>query len=367
MKVISTSTDGKNIEPPDSPNPIKLKTKTLKVEAIRYIERGTGHIFDTSTSTLNKSRVSNTTIPKIYEALFTKNGDSLILRDLIGNTDIIRSRFAKLEFATTTDKEKSLVTSDLPVNISALAISPSKTKVFSILKNGVTGIMSEVDGGSKVGMLDIPFKEWLVTWPTDDSIILTTKASAYAPGFVYNLNTRNKSLSRIFGGYYGFTTLPSNDALKFLFSQSSRGQFKLSVFSKKDNSIKNLPLITLPEKCVWAKTEKDVVYCAVPTNLSFNIYPDVWYQGLITFSDDIWKLNLTTGESRIVASIEKESNGEIIDVINPVINKDDGYLIFTNKIDLSLWGLQLKEYPKKADIDPLNINNSTSSKATSTN
>jgi hypothetical protein len=93
----------------------------------------------------------------------------------------------------------------------------------------------------------------------------------------------------------------------------------------------------------------------------------VWYQGLITFSDDIWKLNLTTGESRIVASIEKESNGEIIDVINPVINKDDGYLIFTNKIDLSLWGLQLKEYPKKADIDPLNINNSTSSKATSTN
>jgi hypothetical protein len=170
------------------------------------------------------------------------------------------------------------------INISALAISPSKTKVFSILKNGVTGIMSEVDGGSKVGMLDIPFKEWLVTWPTDDSIILTTKASAYAPGFVYNLNTRNKSLSRIFGGYYGFTTLPSNDALKFLFSQSSRGQFKLSVFSKKDNSIKNLPLITLPEKCVWAKTEKDVVYCAVPTNLSFNIYPDVWYQGLITFS-----------------------------------------------------------------------------------
>ena len=354
VAVVATSSSNKNIEPPDGVQ-VKVKTKTTTKEAIRFIERGTGHIFDTATSTLKNSRVSNTTLPKIYEALFTNKGDNLILRDLIGNTDIIRSRYGKIDFATTTDEEKSLTTTDLPINITAVAISPSKTKIFSILKNGITGILSQVDGGSKIGLLDIPFKEWLVNWPVEDSIILTTKASAYSPGFAYSLNTKNKSFTRIFGGYYGFTTLPSNDASRFLFSQSNRGQFKLSLFTKKDNSVRNLTVTTLPEKCVWAKTDKSVIYCAVPTNLSFNVYPDVWYQGLLVFSDDIWKINVDTGESRQIAVIEKESNGEIIDVINPVINSDDGYLMFTNKIDLSLWGLQLKEYPKKATINPIDI------------
>ncbi len=365
IAVISTSS--KNIEPPDGKPQAKVKTKTATREVIRFMERGTGHIFETSTSTLKNSRISNTTVPKIYEAFFTKDGDSLILRDLIGYTDIIRSRFAKLDFATTSDEEKKLLLSDLPINISEVGISPSKTKLFSILKSGVTGIMSEVDGGSKVGLLDIPFKEWLVSWPTEDSIILTTKASAYAPGYVYSLNTKNKSFERIFGGYYGFTILPSNDASQFLFSQSSRGQFKLSLYTKKDQSVQNLPIITLPEKCVWAKTEKSVVYCASPTNLSFNTYPDVWYQGLIVLSDDIWKLNLSTGETRLIARIEQESNGEIVDVIKPVISNDDGYLMFTSKIDLSLWGLQLKDYPKKETLSPLDTKATSTSSTTLSN
>ena len=41
---------------------------------IRFIERETGHIFDTTTTSLPQTRVSNTTIPRIQEVLWLPGG-----------------------------------------------------------------------------------------------------------------------------------------------------------------------------------------------------------------------------------------------------------------------------------------------------
>lgn len=358
----------KNIEPADlsvskTSTPVKKKPRLVGYkEVIRYIERGTGHVYETATSTLEKSRISNTTEPKVYEAYFTDKGDNLILRGLIGSSDIISTKYASLIVSTTTEEESILLeTKDLPIQISQVAISPSKTQLFSILESGARGILSKIDGGSTVGIFDTPYREWIPAWPEEKNITLTTRASGFAPGFAYILNTQTKNLTRILGNIYGLTTLTSPDISKVIYSASEKGTFTLNYLNRKDSSIAELSFKTLPEKCIWSKKEKPVLFCAIPENIAFSTYPDVWYQGQINFTDTIWKINLDTGEARSIINIQKEF-GVVIDMINPYISPNEDYLIFTNKTDLSLWGLQLVEPIKQFKINPLDsIGTSTAS------
>lgn len=367
----------KNIEPTDS-SATSTKTATKKIAkklpkiidtktTIRYIERGTGHIYETATSTLEKTRISNTTEPKIYEAYFTDKGDNLILRGLIGSSDIVSTRYASLVLASTSDGDvKNMEIKDLPIQMSQIAISPSKTQLFSVMESGIRGLLSKIDGGSTVGLFDTPYKEWIPAWPEEKNILLTTKASAFAPGFSYLLNTQTKGVTRIIGNIYGLTALISPDLSKVIYSSSERGTFTLNYFDRREDTISELSFKTLPEKCIWSKKENAVLYCAIPENIAFSTYPDVWYQGLINFSDSIWKIDIGTGEARLIMNIQEES-GEVIDVTNLYLSPSDDYLLFTNKIDLTLWGLQLIEPIKTVEINPLDsINNGTSTSATST-
>jgi hypothetical protein len=193
---------------------------------------------------------------------------------------------------------------------------------------------------------------------------VTTKPSGFAPGYAYTLNTKTKAFTRLFGGINGLTTLGSPDLSQVLYGESGSGTLNLGVFVSKDSSLHDLSVRTLPEKCVWANTEKGIVYCAVPENVAFNTYPDVWYQGLITFSDDIWKINTNTGEKEILMIPDRQPGGEIIDMTNMSIDPNDDYLIFNNKIDLSLWGYQLKVPIVKAVIDPLSQTSTSTSSST---
>ncbi len=363
----------KNVEPADlsvskTTTPARRAPRLIGYKTtIRYMERGTGHIYETATSTLEKTRLSNTTEPKIYEAYFVNKGDNLILRGLIGSSDIVSTRFASLITASTTEEEevpnKILETKDLPIQMSQIAISPSKTQLFSIMESGTRGILSKIDGGASVGIFDTPYREWIATWPEERNITLTTKASGFAPGFAYILNTSTRAITRILGNVYGLTTLTSPDLSKVLYSASERGTFTLNYLNRKDSSVTPLSFKTLPEKCIWSKKEKSVVFCAVPENIAFSTYPDIWYQGLINFSDSIWKINIDTGEIRLIMSIQRET-GEVIDAINPYLSPSEDYLVFTNKTDLTLWGLQLIEPVKTIVVDPLeSITSSTTPSA----
>ncbi len=360
----SNGTVKKNTAPTKKPKIIGYR------QVIRYIERGTGHIFDTATNTLAKEKISNQTEPKIYEALFVNQGNDLILRGLVGDSDMISTRYASIIKSTTTEASEGLSTSldlkDLPIDLTSVSVSPDKTQLFSISNTGTRGLLSKVDGGSIVGIYDTPYREWISSWPSAKTITLTTKASGFAPGFLYNLNPTTQEVIRVLGNIYGLTTLTSPDTTKVVFSKSEQGSIGLYLLDTKSRSVFTFPFKTLPEKCVWAKQEKNTLYCALPDNIAFGTYPDIWYQGQINFADSVWKINLDTGETRLVMSIQKES-GQVIDATNLSISPTDDYLVFTNKIDLTLWGLQLVEPVILDTTNPLDtLNRASSSVASST-
>ena len=97
---------------------------------------------------------------------------------------------------------------------------------------------------------------------------------------------------------------------------------------------------TLPEKCVWGNTST-TVYCAVPRNVPNNQYPDSWYQGEVSFSDQIWKIDATNGNTTMLVDPLAISGGEDIDGIKLALDNAGNYLFFVNKKDSFLWEFNL--------------------------
>ncbi len=312
-----------------------------RIDIMHFMDRATGHIYETSSSTLDLIKVSNTTITKIHEAFLTTK-ENVLIRDLIDDSDIIRTRFGALRLLTATSSNPTMVLKDLPLNITQTVISPNKSRVFYAQKFGPTGVISNIDGKSTVTVFESPYKEWLLQWPTERTVVITTKPSAFADGFAYKIDVNSKAMQKVLGGYKGLMTLMSPDGTRVAFSASEGSSPNLYSFDVQTREVSNLYFRTMPEKCIWSIREKDILFCAVPEDLAIGDYPDVWYQGRIFFNDSLWKINARTGETRLLANLNALS-GQSIDVINPVLSPSEDYMMFSNKADLSLWGLRLVE------------------------
>lgn len=337
---------------------------------IRYIEKATGHVFETQTLSLSKKRITKTTFPKSYEGLWGEKEDSLIIRSLKDGTDVIQTVFAKIlnqgSVGTTTSKIAStstqtiasddlksqddsenslleLVITYLPLNIKEIAISPKKNKIFTITNtnNLGEGSISNLDGSSSTKIWSSQLKEWLVSWPKDDTLLLSTKPSYTVPGYLYTLNTKNGKSERIIGNIYGMTALANSDFSKIAVSQSDGNGLNLFFYYVKDNYFLSSSKTTLPEKCVWSKLDSSIIYCGIPVNIEKGGYPDAWYQGIVSFSDNIWKINTKTQSADLLATL-KDLSGKEIDTVNFLLTTKEDFLLFRNKKDSVLWSLDIR-------------------------
>lgn len=301
------------------------------VPSLRYVERVTGHIYQMYLDTKTVTKISNSTIPGIYEAIFDSKASSLLYRYLSEDNKTISSYLATLggtkgEF--------------LPTNIIDISLSPDKNQFFYLTKNtgGVSGSIRSFVENKKTQVFTSPYSEWLSQWVSASNIFLTTKASSSVNGSLFNLNTTNGTLKKVFGGMKGLTTLANKDGSMILYSYSNGSEPELGLFNIKDHSTINLNVSGLSEKCVWGD-DNITIYCATPKNV-FGKQPDSWYQGTTSFEDSFVKINSVTGEVSNIA--EGDSlGGELIDVTHPFLDKENKLLFFINKKDGTFWQLDL--------------------------
>jgi hypothetical protein len=300
------------------------------VPSLRYVERATGHVYQMYLDTKVTGKISNSTIPSVYEAIFDGKASSIIYRYLSSDNQSITSFLATLG-----GKTSSFLSSDI-LNIS---LSPNKNKFFSIIenKNGVIGTVKSFDETKTNQIFTSAFSEWLPQWVTEQNIYLTTKPSYLVDGVVFVLNTTNGTLSKIFGGVKGLTTLANSDGTLILYGASLETGPKLNIFDIKNHTSVDLDKYGLPEKCIWSN-DKINVYCAVPNTVVGTQYPDSWYQGLTSFEDFFIKINTQTKEASTLANSVNETP---VDAINLILNKNEDTLFFTNKKDYTLWQLDL--------------------------
>jgi hypothetical protein len=307
---------------------------------IRFVDRSTGHIYETPEDSLVVTRLSNTTIPKIHEVVWGENADSLILRYV--ENDNIRSFAGRLTATSSAQGEmRKFEGSYLSPNITFITSAPAKNRIFYLTSTsqGSVGALSLFNGNSRSQIFNSPLMEWVSSWPTATSLVLSTMPSGSVAGYSYRLSIDGK-FEKIIGGINGLTILVNPAFTHALYSESRGGTFNLFSYNIKDGNGVPATTRTLPEKCVWSKKSPTTAYCAVPRVIPQGLYPDNWYQGFISFNDSVWIVDAEGGGAVEIFSLQNHTQEEI-DAINLVLNDKEDMLLFMNKKDLSLWALKL--------------------------
>ena len=228
----------------------------------------------------------------------------------------------------------------MPEDITDASLSLDEGSIFYLFNSGdrVIGTTFSFLNNKKVQIFDSLFTEWLSLWPNNKMITFTTKPSSDVPGYMYAMDPAIKTLNKIIDRINGLTTLTGPSGKLVLYGNNN---LDLNLYHPDTKAADLLGVKTLPEKCVWNKTST-VVYCAVPKLIEAGQYPDIWYQGEISFSDQIWKIDIKTGNATMLADPAIITGEGEIDGIKLAVDVGENYLFFINKKDSFLWKLTLK-------------------------
>ena len=209
---------------------------------IRYMDRGTGQIYETLTDNFATTRISNTTFPKVYASYFNYTGSSTIMLTLPNdNADTINTVYGNLYKGSATTSSSTPViyglnTTSLSNVAQSVVVSPDKKLIFTLLnaqKN--PGIISNFDSTKQSTVWNSPTNEWIPYWATSNYITMTTKPSFGIAGYSYLLNTSTSKFTRLIGDVNGLTVLPSPDLSSILYSSSDAGNIlSLNIYSVKN-------------------------------------------------------------------------------------------------------------------------------------
>lgn len=299
---------------------------------IRYIDRASGNVFAYKFHERTLARISNRTLPGIQDAVWLSDGSQAFVRYLANSDD-----------------QEVVETYALPVgegggfflerNLGQVAVSGTTT-VFTLLPstNGSIGTAANVDGTNSRTIFSSSIAS-LVAHLSNGPYIVATKPSVMMDGYAFTVGAGGR-FTRILGPYRSLSVLPSPSGNLVAFSYVENRALKMSVLDRRTGEIIALPVATMVEKCVWANGE-EVFYCGIPKRLpTSERITDDWYQGVVSFTDRIWEINLVDRLSIYLIDPQTEAEVEL-DITNLAIDGRNDVLTFKNKKDGSLWAYDL--------------------------
>jgi len=294
---------------------------------IHYATRDTGNLYTFNVASGTTARYSNITVPASYATQFSTKGDVALLSS--NERGVVKHTLLTTVASTANE-------STLPDALHSPALSPDGTRI-AYREDGVDGAKIRVRTLSgKVADATIytsVLQDIVVSWVNPSLLLVSTKAS-YKKDAVAMLITLSGGITELSLPLRGLTALPSPSNNRSLISHiSADGELILSAFKKGENT--TLPIHTFSEKCTWSKVSIDVVYCAVPTAINSQQLPDAWWKGDVSFTDEIWKLDLKEGSA---TRIRENTN---MDIVELSVSSKDELLLFRNKKNASLWAYNL--------------------------
>ncbi len=201
--------------------------------------------------------------------------------------------------------KKSLTT--LRSGIKSSAFSPDSGKIaYYVFESQKTNslLISDPDGkNQRILISNFKLRDVIISWPKTNLLGITTRPSGLVAGSHWTLNTLNSVISKSISNLFGLETLyaPDGSALIYSFVDQNGSNPKLSAIDKKGLT-KELGISTLTDKCAWMKDSVNVL-CAVPASWPESmLLPDDFYKKSRLTNDNIWKINIDTGEKELIAS-----------------------------------------------------------------
>lgn len=329
-------------EPPAGPQTLPSERDLIKITngavsgfipvatGIRFIEKSTGHIFDSSPDGQTQTKISNTTIPQTIDAVWASNGARAIIR--------YREK-EEIKIASSEFIDLKTNGSMLPAGVLSFTYSPERSRIFYTTenKNEIVGIAANTNNTSQSQIVRLPNADFIAEWYSPREISFFTPPSAFAPGFLYRYNIDIGSLEKLLGNIPGLDIVWSKNKTKILFSRTNieTGKSNLFVLNIKTSAVQDLGTEGFAQKCAWQ--DETVIYCAIPTTIPKSSYPDEWLKGAVSFNDRIWWIDTNTSQKTIVKTLPA------MDISSLLIDSKASYLYFKNKKDGTLWSLHLSD------------------------
>lgn len=308
------------------------------ISIIRYMDRATGHIFESNADTMARNKISNITMPQIHETLWSTDGTELIARYLKDDGVTIQSFYGRLPATTTSN---SVIEGYfLPSNIKEISLFANKIIYLDPTVDGAL-TSSDVDGGKKSYVTNLYSRDWLLQLASLKNALIGAKPSGLVGGDLYTLDMMTGVKLKVMKDILGLTGLMSPDGAYIFASASERSGVASAIYDTKSKIFSTLTVSTLSDKCVWSTAEKNVAYCAVPTAIPSGVYPDDWYQGIVSFDDRLWRIDASSSETDLIIDPSIEVSIDM-DMIKLNTDASGSHLIFIDKKDSSLWVLDLK-------------------------
>ncbi len=308
-------------------------------------ERATGNILRAAPDTSSIQRLTNTLVPKVREALFSRSGD-VILRSTndAGSVTTFAATIATTTVITSTSTPNTLEGTYLPQNIVAIDApnnQPTSKGIFFMTRlpeGGSVGVSSLWKGTSIKKMVSLPLYQWRAQALSDGRVVLTQNAADDVVGYSFIVSPAGV-MKPLVGNLPGLTLTYHDTGDAFLYGVAGAGTLSLYVKAGTSNAVK-LPIATTADKCVWAPGVGLIAYCAVPTSAPASPYLTNWYGGATHTIDVWWKIEAAEGTAERFFVPDTRTQ---YDVEDPATDETGSYLAWRNAADKSLWLLRISE------------------------
>ena len=302
-------------------------------DAVRFVDRATGHIFEKTLPDGATTRINQTTVPRVHNAVFVNDGTAVI-RQYVDASERIASVYTRISSSEPGEP--------FPGSIRDVTVSPDGDQI-AILEETSAGSILHIaaqDGSSQQTLFESLLRNWNIQW-AGDTILISQKASGSLVGSAFTINVSSGVQRLVLQQLTGLSALLSPDGAHVLYSTTKNGVPVLSVKNLSTGVATVLTGATLAEKCVW-HPEKFFVYCAFPDQLPNVSYPDAWYRGEVHFTDSIFRINIESGQTEYVFS-PSSTSGTSLDIKSLALHADGSVLFFINATDQTLWSQTVSE------------------------
>lgn len=293
--------------------------------ALRYVEKGTGHIYEISLESGVETRISNTTIPGAVGAVWAPSGERVVIE-----TDVQGARGSMyLGSLSTSTAGTSVNLEGLNDTLDNAAFSQSGTLFYTIKDSAGTRAWARgIGAGSATELFSLPFQESIVLWDiwgAEGHYVYTKPASGFR-GFLYRVTSGK--LEKVAAGQTLSAVRPMQHIL-MITEDGGPGSYSKLIDTRKDTE-SFMEFAAVKEKCAAGTA----IWCAANAETGAG-YPVAWYQGRISYNDSIYRIDPDTGNTALELDPETLAR-EPIDITDMSAGPD-GRVVFRNKVDDSLW------------------------------
>jgi hypothetical protein len=294
----------------------------LDESAARYVEQGTGHIFDVALEGGAEIQVSNTTFSRVRDAIFSPDASKVVLTYEDGG-------FRRHVLGTI--ENGGLVTVTLVSGARDFSFSSNGETLHYIVETGNGTEVYEFDIADRTSAMVFRAPFGSVRGHLGERYYLYTKPAASLLGYAYDIS--GGRISPVTNGRFGLMATPFEEGV-IVTEVSSSGELVSTAF--REGSSIPVAVTVFPEKCAISSNTLGDLVCGATLQSPQSTLPDDWYKGAVSMSDLFWSVDIDSEEAVLIADPVGET-GRVLDTEKIIASDDGTQFLIMNKTNSTLW------------------------------